>query len=67
MTIVLVANIVLSALAFAAILGVAAWAIRGSHHEGRPITVASRRRWVRPTISLGRAAPSRKLARPYAS
>jgi hypothetical protein len=54
MTLVLVANIVLAAIVFAAVLGLAAWAIRGSHHEGRPVTVAARRQWARPTAMLRR-------------
>lgn len=52
MTVVLVVNIVLAAIVFAAVMAIAAFAIRGSHREGRPVEVASRRRWVRPTIAL---------------
>jgi hypothetical protein len=66
MTLVLVANIVLAAIVFAAVLGLAAWAIRGSHHEGRPVTVASRRQWARPTIALRRGtAHGARQARPF--
>jgi hypothetical protein len=66
MTLVLVINIVLAALVFAAVLGLAAWAIRGSHHEGRPVTVASRRQWLRPTITLRHGAPyGGQRARPF--
>jgi hypothetical protein len=66
MTIVLVANIVLAAIVFAAVVGLAAWAIRGSYHEGRPITVASRRQWARPTATLRRGhAHGAHSARPF--
>jgi hypothetical protein len=67
MTLVLVANIVLAAIVFAAVLGVAAWAIRGSHHEGRPVTVATRRQWARPTAMLRRPdAQNPRSVRPFA-
>jgi hypothetical protein len=67
MTLVLVANIVLAAIVFAAVLGVAAWAVRGSHHEGRPVTVATRRQWVRPTAMLHRGhAHNARSVRPFA-
>jgi hypothetical protein len=67
MTLVLVANIVLAAIAFAAVLGVAAWAIRGSHHEGRPVTVGTRRQWARPTAMLRRGdAQNARSIRPFA-
>ena len=66
MTLVLVINIALAAIVFAAVLGLASWAIRGSHHEGRPLTVASRRQWARPTIVLRRSAPyGGRRARPF--
>ncbi|HWE10598.1 MAG TPA: hypothetical protein VG325_14695 [Solirubrobacteraceae bacterium] len=66
MTLVLVANVVLAAIVFAAVLGLAAWAIRGSHHEGRPVTVASRRQWARPTIALRRGhGPGARHARSF--
>jgi hypothetical protein len=66
MTLVLVANIVLAAIVLAAVLGLAAWAIRGSHHEGRPVTVASRRQWARPTITLRRGpAHGARRVRPF--
>lgn len=58
MTLVLVVNIVLCAVVFTVIMAVASWAIRGSHREGRPLTVASRKRWVRPTITLHRPVHS---------
>jgi hypothetical protein len=70
MTLVLIVNIALSAVVLLAVLGAAAWAVVHSHHEGRPVAVASRRRhWMRNTISLRRGAPtpSRPLARPFAS
>jgi hypothetical protein len=69
MTLVLIANIVLSAIVFSAVLGVAAWAVVHSHHEGRPVTVASRRQWRRHTISLrpSRVSGRRELMRPFAS
>jgi hypothetical protein len=70
MTLVLIANIALSAFVLLAVLSVAAWAIVHSHHEGRPVAVASRRRqWMRHTISLrrGSPAPSRQPVRPFAS
>lgn len=69
MTLVLVANIVLSASVLAAVLGLSAWAITRSHHEGRPVTVASRRHWARHTISLRRGStPARRQpAPPFAS
>ena len=56
MTLVLVANIVLSAFALAAVLALTAWAITRSDDEGRPVTVASRRHWARHTISLRRGS-----------
>jgi hypothetical protein len=70
MTFVLIVNTILAALALAGILALEAWGIRGSRHEGRPLIIASRRRWVRPTISLrpenrGAAGPAR-AARPFA-
>lgn len=68
MTLVLIANIALSIVVLAAVLGVAAWAVVHSHHEGRPVTVASRRQWRRHTISL-RRSPARssrgRVARPF--
>jgi hypothetical protein len=68
MTLVLVANIILAALVFAVILTVAMWAINGSRHEGQPVTVARRRHWLRPTISLRREpARSGRRVRPFAS
>jgi hypothetical protein len=57
MTLVLIVNIVLAAIVFAAVIGLASWAIRGSHHEGRPVSIASRLQWARPTIALRRGAP----------
>ena len=66
MTLILVVNIVLAAIVFAAVIGLASWAIRGSHHEGRPVPVASRRQWTRPTIALRGGAPhGGRLARPF--
>jgi hypothetical protein len=70
MTLILIANIALSAGVLIAVLSVAAWAVARSHHEGRPVAVASRRRpWMRHTISLRRGSPTagRPLARPFAS
>ena len=66
MTLVLVANIVLAGIVFAAILALASWAIRGSQHEGRLLEAGNRRQWARPTISL-RRAPARggRYARPF--
>jgi hypothetical protein len=66
MTLVLIVNAVLAVTVLSAVLGVVAWAIIHSHHEGRAVTVASRRQWVRPTISLHRASPhSTRRARPF--
>lgn len=69
MTLALIANIALSALVLLVVLSLVAWAVVHSHHEGRPVSVASRRRrWMRHTISIHRApAASRPLARPFAS
>ena len=70
MTLILIANIALSAVVFFAVLSVAAWAIVHSHHEGRPVAVAPRRRqWMRHTVSLrrGSPAPSARPVRPFAS
>jgi hypothetical protein len=70
MTLVLIANIALSAVVLLAVLSVVAWAVVHSHHEGRPVAVAPRRRqWMRHTISLRRGAPtpSRRAVRPFAS
>jgi uncharacterized membrane protein YadS len=67
MTLVLIANIALSAAVLAVILGVAAWAIARSHHEGRPVVAASGRRWMRHTISLRGSRSVRPVARPFAS
>ena len=68
MTLVLIANIALAALVFAAVIGLASWAIRGSHHEGRPVTAASGRQWARPTIALRRGAvDGGRRVRPFAS
>ena len=65
MMLVLVVNIALAAIVFAAVLGLASWAIRGSHHEGRPLAAASRRQWARPTIALRRGTPyGGRYARP---
>jgi len=66
MTLVLVINIVLAAIVLAAVLALASWAIRGSHHEGRPVTVASRRQWARPSMALRHNAPyGGRHARPF--
>jgi hypothetical protein len=66
MTLVLVANIVLAAIVFAGVIALMAWAIRGSHHEGRPVTVASRRQWARPSIALRHgAAHGGQRVRPF--
>jgi hypothetical protein len=69
MTLVLIANIALSAVALAAILWLASWAILRSPHEGRPVTIAAGRQWRRNTISLKRGTPParRELVRPFAS
>jgi hypothetical protein len=69
MTLVLIANIALSAFVLTAILVVASWAIVRSHHEGRPVTAAAGRQWRRNTISLkrGHAPARRELVRPFAS
>ena len=49
MTLLLIlVNIALSA-RLAVVLALASWAIVRSHHEGRPVTVASRRQWRRST------------------
>jgi hypothetical protein len=70
MTLVLIANIVLSAVVLLAVLSVVAWAVVHSRHEGQPVAVASgRRQWMRHTVSLrrGSPAPSRRVVRPFAS
>jgi hypothetical protein len=69
-TLALIFNIALSLVVLIAVLSVAAWAVVHSHHEGRPVAVAARRRrWMRHTVSLrrGSSASSRPLARPFAS
>lgn len=66
MTLILLVNIVLAAIVFAVVMGLAAWAHRGSYREGRLIEDASRKQWVRPTISLHHASarPPRRV-RPF--
>jgi hypothetical protein len=69
MAAVLIVNIALSAAVLSAVLSVAAWAVAHSHHEGRPVIVAARRRWVRQTIFLRRGPEParRRLVRPFAA
>jgi hypothetical protein len=68
MTYVLIANGVLAAVVLAVVGSVVAWAVRGSHHEGRPVVAGSQRRWQRHTISLRprSAHQSRTSVRPFA-
>ena len=64
MTAVLILNAVLAGVVLTAVLAVALWPVRRAHHEGRPLVVASRRQWIRPTISLRPHRPSQRV-RPF--
>jgi hypothetical protein len=67
MTAVLLLNLILALAVLGTILVLVAWAIMHSHHEGRPVAVASRRQWRRHTVRL-HGSPDRasRMVRPFA-
>jgi hypothetical protein len=68
MTLILIANGILAVAVVAVIASLVAWAVRGSHHEGRPTMAGPRRRWLRHTISLRPHSDAARgpLVRPFA-
>ena len=66
MTAALITNVVLAVVVLVAVLATTLWPIRRAHHEGRPLSMADGRQWMRPTIALRPTSARRAVRRPFA-